>query len=107
MRHSRGAVVALAVLVFIAGVSIAAARAAGAAANSWPHWATGGFSTPAGDGFWETYGDGSVAHVGQAASYGDARNINLNGPVVGGAATSDGKGYWLVAWDGGMFSFGD
>jgi hypothetical protein len=27
--------------------------------------------------------------------------------VVGIAATPDGKGYWLVASDGGVFSFGD
>jgi ribosomal protein L24E len=28
-------------------------------------------------------------------------------PVVGTAATPDGKGYWLVASDGGVFAFGD
>jgi hypothetical protein len=28
-------------------------------------------------------------------------------PIVGMAATPDGKGYWLVASDGGIFSFGD
>ena len=32
---------------------------------------------------------------------------HLNDPVVGMAATSDRKGYWLVASDGGIFSFGD
>jgi hypothetical protein len=31
----------------------------------------------------------------------------LNKPVVGMASTPDGKGYWLVAADGGVFSFGD
>ena len=31
----------------------------------------------------------------------------LNRPVVGIASTPDGKGYWLVASDGGVFSFGD
>jgi len=31
----------------------------------------------------------------------------LNQPIVGIAATPDGKGYWLVASDGGVFSFGD
>jgi len=31
----------------------------------------------------------------------------LNRPVVGMAATPDGKGYWLVASDGGIFAFGD
>jgi len=32
---------------------------------------------------------------------------HLNAPVVGIAATPDGRGYWLVASDGGVFSFGD
>ena len=31
----------------------------------------------------------------------------LNQPIVGMAATPTGKGYWLVAADGGIFSFGD
>ena len=33
--------------------------------------------------------------------------IKLNAPIVSMAATPDGKGYWLVASDGGVFSFGD
>jgi len=31
----------------------------------------------------------------------------LNKPIVGIASMPDGKGYWLVASDGGIFSFGD
>jgi len=31
----------------------------------------------------------------------------LRRPIVGIAATPDGQGYWLVASDGGVFSFGD
>ena len=31
----------------------------------------------------------------------------LNEPMVGMAATPSGKGYWIVAADGGVFSFGD
>ena len=31
----------------------------------------------------------------------------LNAPVVGMAPTPDGKGYWLVGADGGVFAFGD
>jgi hypothetical protein len=31
----------------------------------------------------------------------------LNQPIVGMAATADGGGYWLVAADGGIFTFGD
>ena len=33
--------------------------------------------------------------------------MTLNKPIVGMAATPDGKGYWLVASDGGIFAFGD
>ncbi|HEY1826438.1 MAG TPA: hypothetical protein VGF87_00375 [Acidimicrobiales bacterium] len=40
-------------------------------------------------------------------SYGDLLGVPLNKPIVGMAATPDGKGYWLVASDGGIFSFGD
>ncbi len=32
---------------------------------------------------------------------------HLNRPIVGMAATGDAKGYWNVATDGGIFSFGD
>ena len=32
---------------------------------------------------------------------------HLNSPIVSMAATPDGRGYWNVASDGGMFSFGD
>ena len=32
---------------------------------------------------------------------------HLNEPIVGMTATPDGKGYWLVAADGGIFSYGD
>src|SRR5207302_2609094 len=33
--------------------------------------------------------------------------IPLNRPIVGMAATPSGNGYWLVAADGGIFTFGD
>jgi hypothetical protein len=32
---------------------------------------------------------------------------HLNRPIVGMASTSDGRGYWNVASDGGIFTFGD
>ena len=41
---------------------------------------------------------------------GSASAVSLNNPVVGMAVTStnwDNSGYWLVASDGGMFSYGD
>jgi hypothetical protein len=33
--------------------------------------------------------------------------LTLNAPIVAIAATPDGGGYWLVAADGGVFTFGD
>ena len=33
--------------------------------------------------------------------------MTLNKPVVGMAATPDGKGYWFVASDSGIFAYGD
>jgi hypothetical protein len=38
--------------------------------------------------------------------YGSTGNMHLNKPIVGIAAAPEGKGYWLVASDGGIFSFG-
>ena len=35
------------------------------------------------------------------------RGDPLNEPIVGMAATADGRGYWLVASDGGVFAYGD
>jgi cell wall-associated NlpC family hydrolase len=47
-----------------------------------------------------------VLAFGNAPSYG-AISTPLNQPIVGMAPTPDGGGYWLVASDGGVFSFGD
>src|SRR6476619_5160811 len=38
---------------------------------------------------------------------GSASNLGLKQPIVGMAATPTGRGYWLVASDGGIFTFGD
>jgi hypothetical protein len=39
--------------------------------------------------------------------YGSPFSAALNQPIVGIASTPDGQGYWLVASDGGIFSYGD
>ncbi|MGH8921093.1 MAG: hypothetical protein ACRD0H_22630, partial [Actinomycetes bacterium] len=44
---------------------------------------------------------------GDAHFYGSTGAIHLAQPIVGMASTPDGRGYWLVAADGGVFSFGD
>jgi hypothetical protein len=48
-----------------------------------------------------------VFSFGDASFHGSTGNVHLNKPVVGMAATPDGRGYWLVASDGGVFAFGD
>jgi hypothetical protein len=48
---------------------------------------------------------GTLSTGGQMA--GDPNRPNVNAPIMGIAATPTGKGYWLVAADGGVFAFGD
>src|SRR5581483_8587146 len=47
------------------------------------------------------------AGEGGGGNYGSAGGAHLAKPVVGMEATPTGKGYWLVASDGGIFGFGD
>ncbi len=58
-------------------------------------------------GYWEVATDGGVFAFGNASFEGSMGGTKLNAPVVGIAATPDGKGYWEVAADGGVFGFGD
>ena len=48
----------------------------------------------------------SVLAFGAAADHGEPRGP-LRAPIVGLDSTPSGSGYWLVAADGGVFSFGD
>ena len=56
-------------------------------------------------GWWPPTGASSASAT--PAFYGSTGALHLNQPIVGMAATPDGGGYWLVAADGGIFSFGD
>jgi hypothetical protein len=69
-------------------------------------------------GYWLLGADGGVFSFGDAQFYGSLPQIGyapagsgrpheLNAPLVGISSTLDGKGYWLVASDGGVFTFGD
>ena len=44
---------------------------------------------------------------GSAGDHGNVAGLALTLPIVGIATTHSGNGYWLVAADGGIFSFGD
>jgi hypothetical protein len=53
-------------------------------------------------------GPNAVTAFGSAASTVAGTSLGtLNAPIVGIAGTPDGGGYWLVAADGGVFTFGD
>ena len=63
------------------------------------NWRTSGLTR-----LWVTIGAMVAFLMGLALP---AEATPLNAPVVGMAATPDGRGYWLVASDGGIFSYGD
>jgi hypothetical protein len=65
-------------------------------------------SDPTG-GYWTVSPAGAVTTHGVAPALGSPAlsNLHLTQPIVGMAATPSGKGYWLVASDGGIFSYGD
>ena len=46
-------------------------------------------------------------HLRRCRFDGSTGDLRLDAPIVGMAATPDGGGYWLVAADGGVFTFGD
>ena len=52
------------------------------------------------------YAGGGIIPFGDAPSFG-APTSTLASAITGMAATPDGKGYWLVAADGGVFAYGD
>jgi hypothetical protein len=95
MRHPFRVAIAIVVLSSVAlGVPPVAAGAA-------PHSSNPDFFPSA---YWQVDGQGAV--FGNPL-YGSASGMDLRAPIVGMAATPDGTGYWLVAADGGVFSFGD
>lgn len=72
-------------------------------------------ATPGGGGYWVMQlgpsGAADVEPFGDAASYGDSQELLRSGIVpagtpVGMAAAPDGRGYWEVHSDGGVFAFG-
>jgi hypothetical protein len=59
-----------------------------------------------GGGYWSVTPNGRVAAAG-TRPLGDLASSALNAPIVDIAATPTGRGYWLLAGDGGIFTFGD
>jgi subtilisin family serine protease len=62
-------------------------------------------ATPTGNGYWIFTNRGRAIAFGDAPFLGDVSDIKLNGPVLGSVASPSGQGYYMVASDGGIFSF--
>ncbi|HEX4905295.1 MAG TPA: hypothetical protein VFU93_07580 [Acidimicrobiales bacterium] len=92
----RALVLLFAVLGLLALPALPSATAAGATVGV----------APAATGSWTVDAAGVVTPVGGAPNLGSAP-AGLRSPVVGMTATPTGRGYWLVAADGGIFTFGD
>jgi len=63
-----------------------------------------------GSGYWLFTSRGRAFAVGRGAPgrfHGDLRHVTLAGPILGSVATPTGRGYYMVASDGGVFAFGD
>jgi ribosomal protein L24E len=54
----------------------------------------------------QVYGDSTFSGP-PAGNYGGRAGLPLKKPIVGMSPTATGLGYWLVASDGGIFTFGD
>ena len=75
-------------------------------------------ATPTGAGYYQVGSDGGIFASGDAVFHGSIQTVVdalspgteavdwLSAPIVGLVTTPDGSGYWLVASDGGTFSFG-
>ncbi|MGH9081035.1 MAG: hypothetical protein ACRDYE_13375 [Acidimicrobiales bacterium] len=70
-----------------------------------PGSVTGSTAVDDGSGYYETDAQGDVAAFGGATCYGAMTGHPLNQPIVGMAVDRNTGGYWLVASDGGVFSF--
>ncbi len=97
---------------FGSGTSNPGPKIAARAANSFTlAFYSGGhmLSADPSGGYWTVTAVGVVMSFDGAPSIGSpaGSGLHLNQPVVGMAATPDGNGYWLVASDGGIFTYGD
>lgn len=61
--------------------------------------------TSTGNGYWATTTKGAVYAYGDAVARGGTSGKTLNKPISAIVATANNAGYWLIAQDGGVFSF--
>ncbi len=100
LRSVAAGAVAL-VAITTTGIGVSALGVTAGAAAPVAHTPT----APAEDRFWLASSSGALYPFG-VPSYGSP-GTPLNRPVVGVVPTADQKGYWMVASDGGVFSYGD
>jgi hypothetical protein len=94
--------------VLLTAAALVAATGTGAsAANQWPVTVVAEAHGPAGRPSWIAWANGGGKTYRRGDFYGGAGQLSLAQPIVGIAATRSGKGYRLVARDGGIFAFGD
>jgi hypothetical protein len=66
----------------------------------------GGAMTSDGKGMYLVGANGTVYRLlGDATFQGDVSSLHLNAPIIGMAIDPATEGYWLLAKDGGVFSF--
>jgi hypothetical protein len=76
--------------------------------NPWRNGSGGGADitpTKSGGGYWILTTNGTVFPFGDASHHGSVYGLTLVAPVTGIVADPDGVGYWITAYDGGVFSF--
>lgn len=61
--------------------------------------------TPTGAGYWVFTTLGRSLRFGDAGFFGDLSAVRLNGPVLDSVPAPHGRGYYMVASDGGVFAF--
>jgi hypothetical protein len=110
------AVLAPMIALGVGSPSVTASKSAGASealsgSAKTTHGYSGGHNLAAdpNGGYWTVNWLGAVTSHDGAPLFGSPplSGIAVSKPIVGMAATPDGRGYWLVGSDGGIFSFGD
>ena len=94
----------------VVALLVAGSGGGASAANGWSDSAVAGVVSPTGIPTFVVRANGAVTEIlyGVASrAFGGARRLPLTKPITGIAASATGKGYWLAAADGGVFSYGD
>ncbi len=91
--------------IFSFGNDVRSTDRPGPCTSTGPSWAWPAPPTAAATGWWPPTAASSPSATPPSTARPGA--MHLNQPIVGMAATTTGHGYWLVASDGGIFTFGD